>query len=120
MTTHPRRVMYAFGFQFIILSLRIQLSHVTHDIFNPFRKTNLLTWALLISNTIFIFAFNKSMMDEALMYLIIDVFSFISLVHFIVCVIIELKSILGINLFTLTKQQIAAQKSLSLIKEKGH
>lgn len=104
MKTHPRRAMYAFGFQFILLSLRIQLSGVTQERFNPFRRTNLICWALLLSQTIFAIKFGKSLMDEPSMYLFIDVFSFLSLAHFILNVIDELKTILGINLLTLNNK----------------
>jgi hypothetical protein len=47
--THGKRVCYAFGFNFIMIALRVQYSGVTMERFNPFRRTILLTWALLIS-----------------------------------------------------------------------
>jgi len=84
METHPRRVMYAFGFQFILMTLRVQLSGVTHDKFNPFRRTTLITWAVLISHIIYVKIYDKAFMCEALMYLCIDILSFISLMHFVV------------------------------------
>jgi hypothetical protein len=78
------------------------LSHVTHDIFNPFRRTTLFSWGLLIANIISVIVYKKSIMDEPLMYLIIDIVTFASLIHFIYNVINELKQILGLNLLTLT------------------
>jgi hypothetical protein len=51
-------------------------------------------------------------MDEALMYLVLDVVSGLSLLHFILHVQNELKTILGINLLTMTPKQIAMQGEL--------
>jgi hypothetical protein len=117
MTTHPRRVMYAFGFQFILMALRIQLSGVTQEKFNPFRRTSILTWAVLISHIIHVKLNGVSFMNEALMYLILDILSFLALAHFIINVQHELKTILGINLLTLTDKQLALQPEL-IKKEK--
>lgn len=110
MLTHPRRVMYAYGFQFILMTLRIQLSGVTLDKFNPFRRTTLVTWAALIAHIIHVQLYGVSFMDETLMYLILDIVSFISLAHFIYYVTKELQAILGINLLTLTEKQLKMQE----------
>ena len=93
MASNPRRVMYAFGFQFILMALRIQLSGVTRERFNPFRRTTIITWAVLISHILHVRAFGDSFMDEALMYILLDILSFGAL-----------KSILGINLLSLTQK----------------
>ena len=60
-------------------------------------------------------------MDESLMYLILSIMSFVSLLHFVVSVAGELRSILGINLLTMTKKQreVAKQKVLEASKVKG-
>lgn len=112
MTTNPRRVMYAFGFQFILMALRIQLSGVTRERFNPFRRTSIITWAILISHIVHVRFFGVPFMNEALMYLLLDILSFAALIHFIVNVTFELKTTLGINLITLTKKQLDAQPEL--------
>ena len=49
MSSYPRRVEYAMGFQFILVCLRMQYTSVTMEKLNPFRRTNLLTWSLLIA-----------------------------------------------------------------------
>lgn len=102
MESHPRRVMYAFGFQFILMALRIQLSGVTREVFSPFRRTSLFAWVVLSAHTFSVWTTGASFMDEALMYLILDVVTGLSLLHFIVHVSYELKTILGINLLTMT------------------
>jgi hypothetical protein len=91
MNNYPRRVMYAFGFQFILMTLRVQLSGVTLDRFNPFRRTSILTWAVLSAHIIHVFLFGTSFMDESLMYLILSLMSFVSLLHFVVSVAGELR-----------------------------
>jgi len=113
--------MYAFGFQFILMTLRVQLSGVTLDRFNPFRRTSILTWAVLSAHIAHVFLFGTSFMDESLMYLILSIMSFVSLLHFVVSVAGELRSILGINLLTMTKKQreVAKQKVLEASKVKG-
>ncbi|CDW86468.1 cdp-alcohol phosphatidyltransferase family protein [Stylonychia lemnae] len=109
--THTKRVQYAFGFQFILICLRIQYSIVTKEVFNPYRRTTILTWGLLIANTICAIVTGKSIMNEALMYLGLATISFLALIHLVICVIIELKAILGVNLLTLTQKQLDAQKT---------
>jgi hypothetical protein len=83
MATNPRRVMYAFGFQFIMMALRIQLSGVTRERFNPYRRTTVITWTVLIAHIVHVKLFGTSLMTESLMYLILDVLSFAALIHFI-------------------------------------
>ena len=104
MSTNPRRVMYAFGFQFILMTLRVQLSGVTLEKFNVFRRTSLITWAVLLSHIIHVHLYGVGFMNEALMYLLLDVLSFASLMHFVVNVTWELSTILNINLLTMTKE----------------
>jgi hypothetical protein len=60
-------------------------------------------------------------MDESLMYLILSIMSFVSLLHFVVSVAGELRSILCINLLTMTKKEreVAKQKVLEASKVKG-
>lgn len=113
MTHYPRRVMYAFGFQFILMALRTQLSGVTQERYNPFRRTSIITWVVLISHILSVRLTGDTFMNEALMYLGLDILSFGSLAHFIVCVTIELTTILDINLLTLTKKQISNQVDLA-------
>lgn len=119
MVTNPRRVMYAFGFQFIMMALRIQLSGVTREKFNPFRRTSILTWGILIAHILHVQAYGTPFMNEALMYLILDIVSFIALMHFIINVQYEFKTILGINLLTLTPKQLALQPELERKEQKA-
>lgn len=49
METHPNRVLYAFSFIFIMVIHRMQFTHVTLEIFNPFRRSILISWGLLLS-----------------------------------------------------------------------
>ena len=112
MRTHPRRVMYAFGFQFILMAFRLQLSGVTHDIFNPFRRTSLITWAVLIAHILSVTINGAGFMSEPLMYLLLAIISSTSLAHFVYNVADELTTILGINLLTMTEKQLAAQPQL--------
>jgi hypothetical protein len=49
LATYPRRVCYAFGFNFVMVTHRMQYTHVIMEKFNPFRRTVLFTWGLLIA-----------------------------------------------------------------------
>ena len=122
MTTHPRRVMYAFGFQFILLTLRVQLSHVIQAKFCPFRRTHMLTWSILLLHLVSVFLFQRSFMDEAIMYLVIDLVSLGSIMHFVVNVIGELSTILDINILTMTAKQVENAKKIALVtaQKKDH
>ena len=99
---------------------------MTHEKFNPFRRSTILTWAILLAHLVHVSLFGKSFMDEATMYLFLDILSFASLLHFIFSVTKELQSILKINLLTMTKAQLDAQPALeeeerkSLKQVKGH
>jgi hypothetical protein len=102
MEEHPRLVMYTFGFQYILLALRFQLAGVTQERFNPFRRTTILTWAVLIAQVLHVRVKGTTLMDEGVMYGALALASFLTLAHFIYNVTIELRDILGINLLTLT------------------
>jgi hypothetical protein len=86
----------------------MQFTAVTEDKLNPFRRTNLLTWALLIAQTISAVFLNKSIMHEPTLYLIIDVYSFVSIAHLVYYITVEMTEILDINVLTLTEKQLAA------------
>jgi hypothetical protein len=103
MSTHPRRVLYAFSFNFIAVTHRMQYTHVTMEKFNPFRRTVLISWGLLLAQLYFSLVYKESLMDEPTLYLIIDLISFITMVHLIYYVIDELKEILNINAFIITR-----------------
>jgi hypothetical protein len=109
--THPRRVQYAFGFQFILIALRVQFSGVTLDKFSPFRRTSLLVWSILLSQIFFSVFYGQSLMDEPTLYLILCLISFASIVHMVYYLIKEITTILDINVLTLTKKQLEAQKT---------
>jgi len=58
---------------------------------------------LLLAQLYFSIVYKESIMDEPTLYLIIDVISFITMVHLIYYVIDELKEILNINVFIITR-----------------
>lgn len=103
LSTHPRRVQWAFALQFIIVTIRMQFTHVTLEKFNPFRRTCLLTWSLLIAQIYFSLANKQSFINEADLYLIICIYSGLSLAHLVYFVIDELKEILNVNCFIITR-----------------
>ncbi len=49
MSKYPRRVNFAFSFIFIQTVHRMQYTHVTMERFNPFRRSTLITWALVLA-----------------------------------------------------------------------
>ena len=102
MSSHPRRVQYSLGFQFVLVCLRMQYSAVTLEKLNPFRRTCLLTWALLIAQIISSVALGQSIMHEPTLYLIIASYSFVSIAHLVYFLVTEMTQILDINVFTLT------------------
>lgn len=104
MTTHPHRVNYACAFNYVMVTHRMMYTHVTEEKFNPFRRTGLITWALLIGQIVFSVLWNESLMDEPTLYLIIDVISFCSMFHLMYFVTDELKEILNIYVFVITRK----------------
>jgi hypothetical protein len=53
----------------------------------------------------------QSIMDEAILYLILDVVTGASIVHMVYYLLQEMCEILQINVLTLTERQLAAQKA---------
>ena len=103
MSTHPRRVLYAYSFIYICVTHRMQYTHVTMERFNPFRRTVLLTWGLMLLQTVLTLKTGQGLMDEPTLYLVLAVISFCSMTHLIWYVIDELKEILNINAFIITR-----------------
>ena len=71
--------------------------------YNPFRRTLLFSWALLIAMIASVTLSGQAFMDEPNMYLIICLISGFSMCHLAYFVIDELKEILNINCFIITR-----------------
>jgi len=84
------------------MALLAQLSGVTKERFNPFRRTSIISWAILCAHIVHVYFTGESLMNEALMYLFLSLLSFSSLAHFIYFGTKELLEILGINLLYMT------------------
>jgi hypothetical protein len=104
MSTHPRRVNCTFAFIFIQTVHRMQYTHVTLERFNPFRRSTLITWALVLAQTVFsIITKGESLFNEPVLYLALSLLTFCSMSHLIYYVIDELKDILNIYVFVITR-----------------
>ena len=106
MERNPIRVFYALGGQYLLVTFRMQFSMVTLEKFNPFRRTVLVTWAILIVQIYLSVMYKTSIMDEADLYLIIAIYSFVSVSHLVYFLIDEIKTILNIKLFVIPYKQI--------------
>jgi len=87
MSTHPLRVIYAFSFNYAVFIHRMMYTHITQEKFNPFRRTVVLTWGILLAQTFNSIAFGDSLMDEPTLYLILACAGFGAMCHLIIFVI---------------------------------
>jgi hypothetical protein len=94
---NPRPIAYAYGLQFLVVTLRMQYSHVVHEWFNPFRRTTIFAWCLCIAVSMGVIP--KDNVENT--FWVITIVSTLAVCHLIYHVISELKQILNVNVFVL-------------------
>ena len=77
------------------------VSSVIGDIFNPYRRTILLSWALLAINGAFILVKSTPLVNEGLLLLAINIINWSAVAHYVYYVLQEFCAILDIYVFTI-------------------
>ena len=109
-TTYTRTMMFAYGGQFIQVMLRLLVSSVVHDIFNPYRRTILIGWALMAINAASLLSTGAPLINEGLLFAAVCLLSWSAVFHYVYYVLQEFCSILDIWVFAIKHKQEITQK----------
>ena len=88
-TLYTKTMVLAYGGQFCQVILRMLVSSVIQDIFNPYRRTILAGWALMIGNIAHLLITGKSFMNEGLLFGIVNALSWGASAHYVYYVLQE-------------------------------
>lgn len=103
---YPKLVLTSSGMIFLHVTIRMQISELLLTKFNSFRKTALISWAILLSNLYFQSDPNyKKYINEAYVHVLIIIIATFDVFHMILNVIDELKKILNINVFSIKNKE---------------
>ena len=103
---YPKLLMTAYGSHFLQGTLRAMISGVTLEVFNPFRRSNVLMWILMICNGTSLFMNGVPLMDEFLMICLINIVGWGCVFHQVYYTIDDFKRILNIKLFTIKYKKV--------------
>jgi len=109
-TVYTRTMVLAYGGQFSQIILRMLVSSVIQDIFNPFRRTILLGWALMIANATYLLMYGESFMNEGILFGIINALSWGAAAHYVYHILQEFCAILDIYVFTIKHKAVEEPK----------
>lgn len=88
-TAYTKTMLLAYGGQFIQVMLRLLVSSVVHDIFNPYRRTILLGWTLMALNAAYLMTTGKSFVNEGLLFTAVSALSWGANIHYVYHVLQE-------------------------------
>ena len=99
-----KSVLFAFGGQYLQTVLRLLVSDLTSEIFNPYRRTTLLCWSLMLLNGAFMLAKGYVLINEFYLFNAINLITWLAIAHYVYHVLNELCSILNIRMFKIGAQ----------------
>lgn len=117
-STYTKTMMFAYGGQFIQVMLRLLVSSVVHDNYNPYRRTILLGWTLMAINAASLLTYGAPFINEGLLFLAICMLSWGAVFHYVYYVLQEFCSILDIWIFTIKHKKDLAPAPAEDKKEK--
>lgn len=98
--THPRSIVFCFAGQYLQAVLRMIVANASGENFDPYRRTTLIAWSLMSINIISFYLWEEALINEKWLFRGINVMIWSATAHFTYYVLKELKTILGINIFT--------------------
>lgn len=81
--THPRLVIFCFAGQFLQANLRMLIANASGENFNPYRRTTLIAWGLMIVNMASLLINGEALMNEQYMFAFINVIIWSAVAHFV-------------------------------------
>jgi len=109
---HPRVLMYTFCMPFVKLTAHLQISHVTNMVFNPIKKTVIVTSVVMLLNTISGLVLKETVLPEKQLLFVLFFTNIISYYHLVYHVIREMSRILEIRPFSISKPSESKQKKM--------
>ena len=96
---YPKLTSLAYGGEFLQACLRTMVSNVTHENFNPYRRSTLFNWVLFSVNAASFLSTGSPLINELWMILAINAMAWGTIVHYIYFVLKDFKRVLGIRVF---------------------
>ena len=100
--THPRSIVFCFSGQFLQAVLRMIVANASGENFNPYRRTTLIAWGLMTVNILSFIMNKEALIDEKWLFRGINIMIWSAIAHFSYYVLDELKTVLGIKIFSVT------------------
>ena len=104
---YPKLTSLAYGGEFLKACLRLMVSNVTHENFNPYRRSTFISWSLLSVNAASLLITDSPMINELWMILAINIVAWSSVAHYTYYVIEDFKRVLGIRCFHINPKTAA-------------
>lgn len=82
-TEYTKTMMMAYGGQFTQVILKMLVSSVIQDIFNPYRRTILVGWLLMGLNAAYLLTTGETFVNEGLLFLAVCVLSWGAIFHYV-------------------------------------
>ena len=82
------------------------VSSVLADLFNPYRRTILIGWALMAVNAFHLLVYGQVFINEGIMFLLVSAISCAAIAHFIYHMLHEFCSILDIYVFNIKHKYV--------------
>ena len=101
--THTHSVIWCFSGQFLQGILRMLVANASGSPFNPYRRTTLIAWSLMIINIVSFAVNGQALINEKYMFLFINFIIWSATAHYTYYVLNELMVILNIHMFTVKK-----------------
>ena len=109
--THTRSVLCSFGGQFLQAVLRMIVANASGENFNPYRRTTVIAWSLMSINIAAFLFLGEPIINEQYLFRFINIMIWSAIAHFVYHIMNELKTILGINIFTVVPKVANPQES---------
>ena len=103
--THTRSIVLCYAGQFLQCVLRMIVANASGENFNPYRRTTLIAWGLMIVNIISFTMKKEALIEEKWLFRGINVMIWSAIAHYAFYVLDELKTILGISIFSVTPKK---------------
>jgi hypothetical protein len=113
-----KSMLFAFGGQFLQVLLRLLVSDLTSDIFNPYRRTTLLCWSLMLLNGVSMVAKGQPLINEFALFSLINAITWSAIAHYIYHVLNQLCDILNIKIFSIRPVAVSSTGEIVYVDEK--
>ena len=99
MSLYPRACMFAFSSHFLLATVRALIAGVSLEHFQPYRRTTLISWTLILLNVASYLQTGSALIDDFYLVLFMNVVGYGALAHQAVYTISDLKRIIGVRMF---------------------